>query len=190
MRTQFSCLIRNVKWCLKCLMVSETSTRDGRCNASPREGSWLSGPRTTSCPICLLEIPGWCCNDPGWCCNEVTEHLNSTVIASFIIIKQYILTTLRILFVLILYENLGPDVQQFFWGYYIFLESYWRDELDNDILQLDSWKLVWFQVSHFTFDANWWQITEQKYTCSSLSLNWCIIYPADISIHTWKVVCK
>lgn len=169
MRTQFRCLIRNVKCCLRCPMVSETSTRAGRCNTSPRGCSWLSGPGTTSCPICPLETPGWWCNDPGWCCNEVIVHLNSTVIAGFIIIKQYILAILRMLFVLILYENLGPDGKQIFWGYYIFLENYWRDELDNDILQLDSWKLVWFQVSHFTFDANWWEIAEQKYTCSSLS---------------------
>lgn len=170
--------------------MSEASTRVGRCDMSLWEGSWLSGAGTTSCPICPLQIQGWCCNDAGWCCNEVTAHLNSTLKASFVIIKQYILTVLRILFVLVLYENLGPDGKQFFWGYYIFLESYWRDELDNVILQFDFWKLVWFQVSHFIFEANWWQIAGKKYACSSLSLNWCIIYPADVSIHKWKAVCK
>lgn len=146
--TQFSCLIRNVKCCLRCPMVSETSSKAGRCNASPKGYSCFFGPGANSCPIHLLEMS-------GWCCTEERVHLSSTVIVSFIVIMQCILTILEYFFVLILSENSGPDGKQLFWGYYIFLESYWGDELDDDNLQFDSWKLVWFQVSQFSFHVNW-----------------------------------
>lgn len=71
-------------------MVPEMPTRAGRCNSSPRGDLCPSGPGTISCPICLLEIPGWCC--------EVAVYLSSTMIANFIIIKRYVLTILRLFF--------------------------------------------------------------------------------------------
>lgn len=105
----------------------------GRCSTSLREGSGFLDKELFLVP-CLLERQGLCCNNQSWCSHEVIAHLNSTVIASFTFIKQYILTIFRVLFVLILRENLKPDGKQLFLGYYIFLESYWRDELHNDIL--------------------------------------------------------